>query len=208
MIRLFLWFCTLVGFLVVWIAGAFYTQNLWLIPLISNRIEPFGVKFQAQEVRWLPEWPLRVHARQIVVSYLDGNEPKDLLRGPELSIEMEGVPWSSGAWQIRRVVGSFDEICWAPHRVVLETGSASDEGNALSSPGRAAVKEKGKREANPFSLLEYQFQLTRLVVYSSKPGIPPAIYLLNLKTPTVRGPFVEWGEIQKGIFPSSVQLSR
>ena len=206
MIRLFLWFCTLVGFLVVWIIGAFYTQNLWLIPLISNRIEPFGVKFQAQEVRWLPEWPLRVRARQIVVSYLDGREPKDLLRGPELMIEMEGVPWASGAWQIRRVEGNLDEICWAPYRVNLEVEVAGEENN--TSPSHKKISGTEKREPNRFSLLEYQFQLTRLVVYSSKPGVQPAIYLLNLKTPIVRGPFAEWSEIQKGIFPSSVQLTR
>ncbi|MES2309725.1 MAG: hypothetical protein V4507_12790 [Verrucomicrobiota bacterium] len=207
MIRLFLWFCTLVGFLVVWIVGAFFTQNLWLVPLISNRIEPFGVKFQAQEVRWLPEWPLRVRARQMVISYLDGQEPKDLLRGPELMIEMEGIPWSSGAWQIGRVEGNLDEICWAPRRVNLEVVEVADEEvNTTSSHKKISGVEK--REPNRFSLLEYQFQLTRLVVYSSKPGIQPAVYLLNLKTPVVRGPFVGWSEIQKGIFPSSVQLNR
>ena len=206
MIRLFLWFCTLLGFVVVWVVGAFLTQNYWLAPLISNRIAPFGVEFNAQEIRWLPEWPLRVKARQIVVSYLDGEIPRDLLRGSEFMIVMEGIPWADGAWQIRRVEASFDEICWAPHRVIQQESRSEGGGNAGESTKRSS--SGGRKEGNRFSLFEYQFQLTRLSVHSSRTGVAPAVYLLNLNTPVVRGPFTEWGELYRGVLPGKIQLNR
>lgn len=191
--------------MVVWIVGAFFTQEYWLVPLISNRIQPFGVEFKAQEIRWLPEWPLRVKARQVVVSYLDRQEPRDLLRGSEMSVEMEGMPWRSGAWQIRRVEARLDEISWAPHRVAQ---GAVIEGAGKRGELSKAGGHQEKKEGNRFSLLEYQFQLTRMVVYSSRSGVPPAIYLLNLDTPLVRGPFTEWGELYRGVLPIQVQLNR
>ncbi len=206
MIRLFLWFCTLLGFVVVWIVGAFLTQAYWLTPLISNRIAPFGVEFKAQEIRWLPEWPLRVKARQIVVSYLDGEVPRDLLRGSECLIVMEGIPWADGAWQIHRVDASFDEICWAPHRVVHNETRSEGGGKVEESTKRTSPR--AKKEGNHFSLLEYQFQLTRLSIYSARSGVAPAVYLLNLNTPVVRGPFTEWGELYRGVLPGQIQLNR
>lgn len=206
MIRLFLWFCTLLGFIVVWIVGAFLTQKFWLIPLVNNRIAPFGVEFKAQEIQWLPAWPLRVKGRQIVVSYLDGKEPRDLLRGPDLSVEMEGVPWSSGAWQIRRVEASFDEISWSAHRV--RSPNRSSEGDERREDPVKGSPSSAQNKPNQFSLLEYQFQLTKMVVYSSKVGVAPATYVLNLKTPVVRGPFTQWGELYKAVLPGQIQLNR
>lgn len=206
MIRLFLWACTLIGFLVVWIIGAYFTQRFWLIPLISNRIEPFGLHFQAQDLRWLPEWPLCFHAKQIVVSYQDGNEPKDLLRGPELKIILEAIPWSNGAWQIRRCTVILDELCWAPRRILNPDELPTD--SLASTYQKSASATAKKAAAHSFSLLEYQFQLTRLIIYPSKPSLPPITYLLNLKTPLVRGPFEGWNELQKGVFPSPIKLDR
>lgn len=206
MIRLFLWFCTLLGFIVVWTVGAFLTQEFWLVPLVNNRIAPLGVEFKAQEIHWLPEWPLRVKARQIVVSYLDGKEPRDLLRGADLSVEMQGMPWSSGAWQIRRVEANLDEISWSAHRV--RSADQSSQGEERREDSGNHFASSTQKKPNQFFLLEYQFQLTKMVVYSSRAGVAPATYILNLKTPVVRGPFTDWGELYRAVLPGQIQLNR
>lgn len=178
---------------------AFYTQSYWLVPLISSRIEPLGFEFHAQRVEWFPEWPLRVKAEQVVISYRDGKEPREMLRGPLIEIEMQGSIWSSNVWQIAKVNAQIDQINWAAHRIAQRSIASSNQHSS----------DRGiSPEANQFSLIEYQFQLSRLVVYSSKPNTESITYLLNMKTPWVRGPFTEWSQIQKGLFPGQISFNR
>lgn len=177
---------------------AFYTQGIWLSALISNRIEPLGFEFYAQKVEWYPEWPLRAKAEQVAIYYRDGKEPRELLRGPLIEVEMQGVIWKSNAWQIARLSAHLDQINWAPHRIPKRVQEENSQVHSTESV----------RLANSFSLMEYQVQLSKMVVYSPSPSMEPVTYLLNLKTPWVRGPFNEWSQIQKGIFPGPIQFSR
>ncbi len=190
--------CTIVGFLVLLLIGLFYSQSFWLNRLLERTASDLTeYRWRADSVEWLPTWPIGLEIKQLRVCYREGVTPEDFVRASRAHVTLGSIPWSEGRLQIRRLESQVEMVNWIRFPVVPLSASRLEQ-------------EKEKPFWRGITVQELQLEVVGFAYFDRvrEPFPPPQMYVLNLKTPLIRGPIQSWEQLENIVIPGFTKSKR
>jgi hypothetical protein len=190
--------CTILGFAVLLLVVLFYSQHYWLNRAIGYLVSDLTeYRWRADSVEWMPTWPMVLEIKQLQLRYREGVTPEDFIRAQRLQLTLGAIPWSEGRLQIRHLDAQVETVNWIRFPAV---------------PLSAARLEQEKK--TPFykgvAVQTIQLEVMGVAYFDRvrEPAPPPQLYVLNLKTPLIRGPIQSWEQLENVLLPGFSKSKR